>query len=681
MKDTRVGSALLSDVWTQQQESIAHSLKGPIFIVGASGFIGAKLFYSLSARRNDVFAVSRSPNQSWRLALADPAQLISLDVSNTAAVRQAITKYRPRTVFNLSAFGAYEKQRSAQTIHQVNYFGNLNLILPLMEMGCDAFVQAGSSSEYGLNCSAPKESDLLVPNSDYAVSKAAASYLIQYYGKFHQFPCVNLRLYSIYGPWEERDRLIPSLISNGLKGQYPPFAERHISRDFVYVDDCTHAIVKAALTVCQNPDDRGISINLATGKKTSLEEIANLAQDIFQISDSPKFGDMKNRKWDLSNWYGDPTLASEKMAWSASTSLEAGLKHTIEWEKVAAEFLPTPSAGQPRRKISAIIACYRDHQAIPIMHQRLTAVFQKLGVNYEIIFVNDCSPTQDEQTILNLTQSDPHVIGVSHSRNFGSQSAFFSGMEVSSGDGVVLLDGDLQDPPELIEQFYQKWINGADIVYGKRVKRQAPLHMQVLYKLFYRLFKYLADFEIPVDAGDFSLIDRKVVNHLLKFPEKDLFLRGLRAWLGFRQEGVPYKRPERMFGHTTNNFWKNIWWAKKGIFSYSSKPLDYIQRVGVMIFLISLLLSLFYGISYFVQPPQNARGVTTIILLTLVLGGTQLISLSILGDYIGKILDEVKNRPRFIRSKVFTGGETYQSDQEIQTFVADTQKWKRIGSI
>ncbi len=662
-------SIIFSDTWTPHEESLARSLEGPIFVVGASGFIGAKLFYSLSARRDDVFAVSRSPQKSWRLAYADPSKLISLDVTDETAVKNVISKLRPRTVFNLSAFGAYERQKTAQTIHQVNYLGSLNLILALMETGCHSYVQTGSSSEYGLNCTAPKETDQLIPNSDYAVSKAAASHLIQYYGKFHQFPCVNLRLYSIYGPWEERDRLVPNLISKGLQGHYPPFADRSISRDFVYVDDCTHAIVKSALTVCQNPEDRGISINIATGKKTSLEQIAYLSKELFQLPTDPNFGEMTNRKWDLSNWYGNPSLAFEKLQWKARTPLETGLKYTIEWERSAAEKVQFAVAQKPAKKISAIIACYRDHQAIPIMYERLSTVFQKTGVNYEIIFVNDCSPTSDEKVIWDIAQKDSHVIGISHSRNFGSQSAFFSGMEVSSGDGIVLLDGDLQDPPELIEEFYKKWIAGADIVYGKRVRRQADLHMQILYKLFYRVFKHLADFEIPVDAGDFSLIDRKVVNHLLKFPEKDIFLRGLRAWVGFKQEGVPYHRPERMFGRTTNNFWKNIWWAKKGIFSYSTKPLDYIQRFGVLIFLVSCLLSVFYAVAYFIQPPQNARGATTIILLTLVLGGAQLISLSILGDYIGKILDEVKNRPRFIRSHLFAAGEVYTGEQGIQTYI------------
>src|SRR3954462_2582180 len=204
-------------------------------------------------------------------------------------------------------------------------------------------------------------------------------------------------------------------------------------------------------------------------------------------------------------------------------------------------------------------------------------------------------------------------------------------MEIATGDAVVLLDGDLQDTPETIPAFYSEWKKGYDVVFGIRVKREAALHMQILYKVFYRVLRHLSDVEIPVDAGDFSLIDRKVVDQLLKFPERDIFVRGLRAWIGFKQTGVPYIRPERMFGRTTNNFLKNIWWAKKAIFSFSLKPLHYIQALGLAIFALSMALSLFYLIHYLIYPPTGAPGITTIILLVLGLAGAQLLCLSILG--------------------------------------------------
>jgi polyisoprenyl-phosphate glycosyltransferase len=300
-----------------------------------------------------------------------------------------------------------------------------------------------------------------------------------------------------------------------------------------------------------------------------------------------------------------------------------------------------------RKKISAIIACYNDAQAIPIMHERLTRVFKKIGVDYEIIFVNDGSPDNTEEILNKIVLKDFHTIGINHSRNFSSQMAFTSGMDISDSDAIVFLDGDLQDPPELIEKFYKKWLEGYDVVYGIRTKREAPLYMAILYKLFYRMFHKLSYVKIPLDAGDFSLIDKKVVDVLRTFPERDRFLRGLRAWVGFKQTGVPYVRPERMFGKTTNNFFKNINWATKGIFSFSYVPLQIISLFSSIIFLISLL-AIIYQLVVRLVFHNTPQGITTVLILVLFMGAVQLLGISVLGEYLGKIFEEVKRRPKYI---------------------------------
>lgn len=666
---------LWTDRWTEAERDEARKLQGPIWIIGASGFIGAKLFFSLARLRPDVFAVSRQVEASWRLLHCPYPNRITLDITDPAEVNEAVKKYQPRTVFNLSAYGAYERQNAAYRIHDTNYMGTLNLIQALAEAGCDAFVQAGSSSEYGYNCAGPKENDEPQPNSDYAVSKVATSYLLSHYGRAKRFPCAHLRLYSVYGPWEERDRLIPTLVRHGLQGQYPPLVNPAISRDFLHVDDCNRAFVRAALTACRQTPGR--SFNIGTGLKTTLGQVAETARDVFGIANPPIFGAMPERKWDLADWYGNPTRANEELGWRSRIAFRDGLAETAEWERQAAPHVRFAVVAPKTEKLTAVIACYRDHQAIPIMHERLTKTFTALGVDYEIIFVNDRSPTEDEAVIRGLCEKDPHVVGVSHSRNFGSQSAFLSGMEIATGDAVILLDGDLQDPPETIEAFHREWKNGFDVVFGVRVKREAALHMQLLYKIFYRVMRHLSDVDIPVDAGDFSLIDRKVVDHLLKFPERDIFVRGVRAWIGFKQTGVPYLRPERMFGRTTNSFFKNIWWAKKAIFSFSMKPLHYIQALGLAIFAASMLLSLFYLVVYLVHPPTDARGITTIILLVLGLGGVQLFSLSILGDYLGKVLEESKARPRYIRARVFKGRGVIARESDMQDLLGEVRQTLR----
>ncbi|MHB9139572.1 MAG: NAD-dependent epimerase/dehydratase family protein [Victivallaceae bacterium] len=657
---------IYSDTWTSETIEDVKKLSGPILVVGASGFIGAKLYFSLKKIRDDVYACSKNPLNCWRLINVHSPKIMNVDITDFESLKSLINTIRPMTVFNLAAYGAYARQSDPERIHQTNYIGTLNLLRALSDTGCSAFVQAGTSSEYGLNSKFTDENGELVPNSDYAVSKAGAGYLVKYYGKVLNFPCVNLRLYSIYGPWEEKDRLIPTLIAYGLRGQYPNFVDKTIARDFVYIDDCTEAMVKAALTICQT--NAGISINIASGVKTTVEDVARTAKKLFNIVREPEFGSMVNRKWDITEWYGNPQLAEKLMGWKFKTSFEDGLKLNIEWEKQTADIFKYVSPPRKPKKISAVIACYKDSRSIPILHERLTNVFRQTGNDYEIIFVNDASPDNDYEVIKSLCEKDTHVLGISHSRNFGSQSAFMSGMEVASGNAVALMDGDGQDPPEIIASFIQKWEEGYEIVYGQRTKRDASFYMQVLYKLFYRIFKKLSDINVPVDAGDFSLMDRKVVDHLLKFTEKDIFLRGLRAWVGFKQTGVPYTRPERLFGRSTNNFSKNIWWAKKGIFSFSMKPLHYIQSLGTLIFFITIVLCAYYLINFFINPP-SAKGITTIVLLVLGLGSIQIISISILGDYIGKITEEVKNRPKFIRDKIIYNGKVYDNDENIMKII------------
>ena len=237
---------------------------------------------------------------------------------------------------------------------------------------------------------------------------------------------------------------------------------------------------------------------------------------------------------------------------------------------------------------------------------------------------------------------------INHARAFGSQSAFTSGMRIATGDAVVLLDGDLQDPPELIPEFVARWQEGYDVVYGERVKRRdAPRFMRFAYRGFYRVFKRLAYVNVPLDAGDFGLIDRRVVDAMNSLPEKHRFLRGLRAWVGFKQLGVPYVRPERMFGRTTNSLRKNLGWARRAIVSFSYVPLDIITG---------------WRCSSSSSPGRpdrrgrgadrrshaRAQGVRHRDRVILFIGGIQLLCLAIIGSYLAHMYEEVKGRPSFI---------------------------------
>jgi dolichol-phosphate mannosyltransferase len=323
----------------------------------------------------------------------------------------------------------------------------------------------------------------------------------------------------------------------------------------------------------------------------------------------------------------------------------------------------------PRKKISAIIACYRDAPAVPIMHERLTKTFQEIGCDYEIIFVNDNSPDNAKDVLAELAVRDPKTVVINHTRNFGSQNAFTSGMKIATGDAVVLLDGDLQDPPEMIAEFYPKWLEGYDVVYGERIQRQATRFLQFAYKAFYRVFRATSYVPIPLDAGDFSLIDRRVVDALNSLPENNRFLRGLRAWVGFKQIGVPYIRPERMFGVTTNNLLRNLDWARRGILSFSYAPLDIITWLALLTVGGSFLTAFIQILLRILYPDLAPRGFATLIVLILFLGGIQLLCIAIIGSYLAHIYDEVKRRPAFIVESILNDPRNnhIQESQEINS--------------
>lgn len=640
------------------------SIRGPILVLGASGFVGANLLKILLRERSDVYGTTFGPS-AWRLEGVPKKSILNVDLLVPQSVDLLLKEVGPFTVFDLVAFGAYSFERDVARIYETNVSFKVRLLEALRERKVHSYIHAGSSSEYGNRADGPTEDTALLPNSHYSVTKSATSGLIYYMGNSMGLRCANLRLYSVYGPLEERSRLIPSLIVEGMRGGYPPLVDPDVSRDFVYVDDACEAFIDTALNL--TPSSYGESFNIGTGKSTSIGELADMARDLFRLDFAPPFSTMPKREWDNTTvWRADPSRAREELGWSARTTVREGIQQMTEWYAA----LPDKSLydrhakgyqSNPNESISAVVACYKDGQAIPIMYQRLVRTFEKLHIDYEIIFVNDGSPDNGQEVIREISSRNHRVLGITHSRNFGSQSAFRSGLEISSKRACVLLDGDLQDPPELIEQFVEKWREGYDVVYGRRVGREAPALMRTAYKAFYVLFSRMSYVHIPRDAGDFSLVDRRVVRWLLECQERDLFLRGLRAFVGFRQVGVDYIRPERMFGRSTNNLLKNLGWAKKGILSFSNVPLNMLTSAGILLFGVGLFLGFLQALARLVFPDSAPRGATTIVILVLIMGALNLLAISVVGEYIAKIFEEVKRRPHFIRMNIIQNGEIRQA--------------------
>jgi polyisoprenyl-phosphate glycosyltransferase len=303
-------------------------------------------------------------------------------------------------------------------------------------------------------------------------------------------------------------------------------------------------------------------------------------------------------------------------------------------------------------RLSAVIPCYREAESIPVMHERLTAVFEGLGVDWEIIFVDSGSPDDTPRVLGELAARDRRVTAVHHTRAFGSQSAYSSGMRLATGDAVILMDGDLQDPPELIPTLVERWRDGYEVVYGERVAREGPTAMNAARKAFYRIFQRLAYVSMPIDAGDFSLLDRRVVDAVNRLPETHRFVRGLRAFVGYRQIGVPYERPERLFGRSSNNFLANMGWARRAIVSFSYAPLDLIGWLAFVTTAVALLAAVVEVVLKIVDPGAAPKGYTTLVVVILFVGGVQMICFSVIGSYMAHMYEEIKARPPYILDRV-----------------------------
>jgi dolichol-phosphate mannosyltransferase len=305
----------------------------------------------------------------------------------------------------------------------------------------------------------------------------------------------------------------------------------------------------------------------------------------------------------------------------------------------------TTTTARPR--ISFVIPLFNEQENLPELHRRLRAALEPLDIEPEIILVNDGSSDATPTMIHMLSQADPRVVGVMLSRNFGHQAAVSAGIAECTGDAVIVMDGDLQDPPEVLEQFIARWRDGAEVVYAVRTKRKEGLLKRTAYGAFYRLLRKLSDIDIPLDSGDFGLMDRKVVNALMALPERQRFVRGLRCFVGFRQEGLVYERAGREAGAPKYTFKALVRLAMDGLISFSSAPLNLITYLGLGSCVFALgLIAWVMGRAIIGQRPPEGWASTMVVVLFF--GSVQLLSLGIIGEYLRRIFLEVKGRPTYI---------------------------------
>ena len=306
--------------------------------------------------------------------------------------------------------------------------------------------------------------------------------------------------------------------------------------------------------------------------------------------------------------------------------------------------------------ISVVAPIYNERETLDELHRRLTGVLQTLGDEYEIVLVDDGSSDDSWTQMLTLAARDRHLRLLRLSRNFGHQAALSAGLDAARGDAVVLMDADLQDPPEVIPDLVAQWRDGFDVVYAVRSSRQGePWAKEKSAAVFYRVLQRMTATRIPRDAGDFRLLSRRAADALTAMPERARFLRGMTSWIGFRQTGVPYSRDARHAGTSKYSLTRQLRLAFDGIASFSTAPIKAVTALGfaLVVFCIAVLAWTMY-IRFFTS--DSVQGWTSVIAVVLLLGGVQLLSLGVIGQYVARIFDETKQRPLYLVEEVVEGG-------------------------
>lgn len=359
----------------------------------------------------------------------------------------------------------------------------------------------------------------------------------------------------------------------------------------------------------------------------------------------------------VTNWRQLPPTQDPQEALEFCRALSSAMELTATAEDhrqsptLVAAVLGQRAASLSPPMLSIVIPVFNEEENLPALHARLTRTLTEQGLDYEIVFVDDGSHDRSPEILRRLEAEDHRVVVVEFARNFGHQVAISAGLEHTRGRVVSIMDADLQDPPEVLHTFLAKWQEGWEVVYAVRTERKEWWGKRLAYAGFYRLLQRVANIEIPLDAGDFCVMDRKVVDMLVRMPERNRFVRGIRSWVGFKQIGVPYERQARHAGTPKYTFRKLVYLALDGLVSFSHMPLRIITLLGFTVSVLSFLVALFYLIKKFTIG-VGVAGFTTLVVSIFFLAGIQLMTIGVIGEYIGRISDEVKHRPLYVARRV-----------------------------
>jgi glycosyltransferase involved in cell wall biosynthesis len=361
----------------------------------------------------------------------------------------------------------------------------------------------------------------------------------------------------------------------------------------------------------------------------------------------------RERRSDLSDFTNIPTedsWAALQFCQSLAHMLAAGSNSGIDdtrQRQIVGGIKAAPPIPEHQPELSVVVPVFNEEENITVLHSRLTAVLEDTHIDYEIVFVDDGSNDNSLNQLQNLSAKDNRVLVVELARNFGHQVAISAGLDFAQGQAVAVMDADLQDPPEVLPEFIAKWRQGYDVVYAVREQRKEGWFKRTSYGVFYRLLHRVANVHIPLDSGDFCVMDRRVVELLKSMPERSRFVRGIRSWVGLKQVGLPFERAARYAGESKYTFSRLILLGLDGLISFSYVPLRLITFLGFSVSTLSILMAIFYFVKklfYGLSPP----GFATLIVSIFFLAGIQLITLGVIGEYVGRIFEEAKRRPLYV---------------------------------
>jgi dolichol-phosphate mannosyltransferase len=472
---------------------------------------------------------------------------------------------------------------------------------------------------------------ILAPNkslSPYSLHKEKMESLVTTNGRDY----LVVRLPQIIGLNDEKSSLVSYLVENIISDKsFDLWGKAY--RNFIDIDDVYH-IVHYVLT---NKTHINCSINVANPRNTSMVEAVKAIEFLLNRNANYHLKDL-GESYDINVSEISDIIKLLNINFGSDYFIKAVEKY---WRHLTNKPL----------LLSVVVPTYNEEHGIEEFYKRTKAVMKTLEprFNHEIIFINDYSTDKTLEKLKILAEKDSAVKVINFSRNFGNQIGITAGIDYSIGDAVVIIDDDLQDPPEVILNFISIWSSGSKVVYGVRPKRQGVnLCFKIMARLYYRIIGSLSDTVIPNDTGDFRLIDRLVVDKLKLMKEENRYYRGMVAWVGYSQTGWFYERDRRYAGKSTFSFWKYINFAFNGLTSFTDKPLYFSSFVGLIITIVGFLFSLIIVVDKLINPDVSIRGWTSLSAIIIFFGGVQLLSIGVVGIYISKIYREVKLRPLYL---------------------------------